>query len=394
MYFKRTVKLPKDKHFFLFGPRQTGKSTLLKKEFLSGDTLYYDLLKSEVYRKLAANPEIFRYEVLAHLKTKKPSHIIIDEVQKVPRLLDEVHCLIESEPHATGCSFILSGSSSRKLKRFNANMLGGRAWTFNLFPFSYMELGDRFQTLQALKYGTLPSICFSGDEEEKRAILRSYVETYLKEEIEVEANIRNLSGFLRFLPMAAQQNGELVNYSNIARESGVSNYTVREYYKILEDTLLGFFFLPYGRSIRKKLVKHPKFFFFDPGVVCALSNQLRVELQESTKQYGKAFEHFLILEIIKMNHYHRLDLLLSFYRTERGSEVDCIIETPAGKTIALEIKSSSNPSPSMLKGLYSFKEKVPEAKLLLACGIENPRVAGDVTLLPWREALDYIFREA
>lgn len=391
MYIERTIKLPKNKSFFLFGPRQTGKSTLLKTEFPLEKTLYYDLLKSEVYRKLLARPEIFRNEVTAALKTKDLSHIVIDEVQKIPQLLDEVHVLVES---GVSCSFILSGSSSRKLKRYQANMLAGRAWTYHLHPFSSMELKSDFHLVSALKYGTLPVVYLNPEELEKRETLRSYVETYIKEEIEIEANIRNLSGFLRFLPIAAAQNGELVNYSNIARESAVTNHTVREYYKILEDTLLGFFLMPYGKSIRKRMAKHPKFYFFDPGVVTALTNRLRVELQENSYEFGNAFEHFFILEIIRLNRYFRLDLELSFYRTERGSEVDCIIVTPAGKTIAVEIKSTTNPSSSMLKGLFSFKEKVANAQLILACRMEAAQSMKDVMVLPWQEAIEYIHKEA
>lgn len=391
MYIKRMLDLPQKKNLFLLGPRQTGKSTLIKHEFDHAETLYYDLLQTDVYRKLLARPEIFRNEVNAALKVKKPTHIIVDEVQKVPRLLDEIHSLIES---GVQCSFILSGSSSRKLKRSHANMLAGRAWTFNLYPFSHMELRDHFHLLSALKYGTLPGVCLNIREYEKQETLRSYVDTYIKEEIELEANLRNLSGFLRFLPIAAQQNGELVNYANIARESQVTGHTVKEYYKILEDTLVGFFLLPYARSIRKKMNKHPKFYFFDPGVVTALTNRLRVDLSETGFELGRAFEHFVILEVMKLNHYYRLDLALSFYRTERGVEVDCVIETPAGKTIAMEIKSTVNPSSPMLKGLHSFKEKVPEARLILACRVQVAQEIREVEVMPWQEAIDLIHSEA
>lgn len=390
-YIKRIINLPQNKNFFLFGPRQTGKSTLLKKEFDLENTLYYDLLRSEVYRKLLSRPEIFRNEVLAALKTTKPSYVIIDEAQKVPQLLDEVHALVESN---VPCSFILSGSSSRKLKRYKANMLAGRAWTFHLYPFSYLELKEHFDLFSVLKYGALPAVYLSAGDYEKSEILRSYVETYIGEEIEIEANIRNLSGFLRFLPIAADQNGELVNYANMARESGVTGFTVREYYKILEDTLLGFFLLPYGKSLRKRMVKHPKFYFFDPGVVTALSNRLRVDLPEKSREFGRAFEHFLLLEILKLNHYNRLDLVLSFYRTERGAEVDCIIETPRGKIIAVEIKSTTVPSAEMLRGLRSFKQIRTGAELILACRVERAQVMEDVMVLPWQEILAYICAEA
>jgi len=391
MYIERTIKLPKNNNFFLFGPRQTGKSTLLKNQFPSQESLYYDLLKTEVYRKLLARPEIFRNEVHAALKSKQPLHIIIDEVQKIPQLLDEVHFLIES---GVPGYFILSGSSSRKLKRYQANMLAGRAWTFQLFPFSYLELKDDFDLFTVLKYGALPGVYLNPGEYEKRETLHSYVDTYIKEEIEIEANIRNLSGFLRFLPIAGHQNGELLNYSNIARETEISGHVVKEYYKILEDTFLGFFLLPYARSIRKKMAKQPKFYFFDPGIVTTLDNRLRVNLEENSFEFGRAFEHFMILEIIKLNHYHRLDLVLSFYRTERGAEVDCIIETPAGKTLAIEIKSTVNPTSTMLKGLYSFKEKVPGAQLILACRVDRPQQMKDVAVIPWQEVLDFILRES
>jgi predicted AAA+ superfamily ATPase len=273
-------------------------------------------------------------------------------------------------------------------------MLAGRAWTFQLFPFSYLELKDSFDLFTVLKYGALPGVYLNPGEYEKRETLHSYVDTYIKEEIEIEANIRNLSGFLRFLPIAGHQNGELLNYSNIARETEISGHVVKEYYKILEDTFLGFFLLPYARSIRKKMTKQPKFYFFDPGIVTTLDNRLRVNLEENSFEFGRAFEHFMILEIIKLNHYQRLDLVLSFYRTERGAEVDCIVETPAGKTLAIEIKSTVNPTSTMLKGLYSFKEKVPGAQLILACRVDRPQQMKDVAVLPWQEVLDFILRES
>jgi len=388
-HVERMITLPGNKNFFLFGPRQTGKSYLLKRAFNQEEHLYYDLLKADLYRELLARPERFREEVIAALKSKKITHVIVDEVQKIPQLLDEIHSLVESQ---LDCSFILSGSSSRKLKRNHANMLAGRAWTLNLFPFAYREIKKDVLLDSALKYGTLPTVYLSDDEMEKREILRSYVGTYIKEEIELEADIRNLSGFLRFLQIAAHQNGELVNYSGIARDCAVKGHTVKEYYKILEDTLLGFFLLPYDKSIRRKMVKHPKFYFFDTGVVTELTNRLRVELPDNSSEYGRAFEHFLILEIMKLNSYLRLDLQLSFYRTERGAEVDLIIETPTGKIIAIEIKSTKNPSPLMLKGLRSFKEKVPDAEIVLVCRLPRALEMKGVSVLPWQDLLERVER--
>lgn len=387
MFLPRLLNLPHNKNFFLFGPRQTGKSTLIKSLFPPEKNLYYDLLHSETYRQLLANPETLRAEVHAALSLRRISHVIIDEVQKIPQLLDEVHSLIESN---IASSFILSGSSSRKLKRSHANMLAGRAWTFRLFPFIYQEIKDSFEIGNILRFGALPSVYLSKDDLERSEILRSYVDTYIEEEIELEANMRNLGGFLRFLPIAASQNGELVNYSNIARETGVSFNTVKEYYKILEDTLLGFFLFPYGRSIRKKMVKHPKFYFFDTGVVSALTRKLSVPFLEHSYEYGQAFEHFFICELIRLNDYRRLDLEFSFYRTERGAEVDCIIENPKGKIIAVEIKSTRVPSASHCTGLYSLKQRVPNAELILACQTQKPIKLKEVIGMPWEEALQYI----
>jgi predicted AAA+ superfamily ATPase len=210
----------------------------------------------------------------------------------------------------------------------------------------------------------------------------------------MEANIRNLGGFLRFLPIAAAQNGELLNYANLARETGVTSHTAREYFKILEDTLLGFFLFPFTRSIRKRLVSHPKFYFFDTGVVTALTNRLRMDLADPGYEFGRAFEHWLILELIRLNDYLRLDLRFSFYRTERGAEVDCIIESPNKKVFAVEIKATDNPSSSMLRGLHSFAEKMPQARLILACRVPRPQRQGKVAILPWEDMLALIRSEA
>lgn len=390
MFINREIKLPDNHHFFLFGPRQTGKSTLLNQLF-EGNAVFFNLLDNELYRKLLANPEIFKKEVLSIIENSTKKYIIVDEVQKVPALLDEIHYLIESNIDKI---FILSGSSSRKLKRFQANMLAGRAWTYNLAPLTYRELDEKFDLMKIMRYGSLPPVFKMDSDLEIQEFLRSYVNTYLQDEIELEANIRNLSGFLRFLPIAASQNGELLNYSNIARETQVSYKTVREYYKILEDTLIGFYLMPYSKSIRKKLNKHSKFYFFDLGVVTAINKNLRNSLNPLSYEYGKIFEHFIILEIFRLNNYFKLDLNISFYRTESGAEVDCIIESPVGKKLAIEIKSTANPDKKMLKGIYSFREKVPEAIGILACRIKKPQKINDILILPWQKTLELIKEEA
>ncbi|MEW5691774.1 MAG: AAA family ATPase [Candidatus Hydrogenedentota bacterium] len=387
MLIKRQVQLPKNKNFFLFGPRQTGKSTLLKHTFSNKRPLYYDILKSEIFRKLAANPEVLRSEIQAVMLTKKITHVIIDEVQKIPGIMDELQSLIDSK---IPCNFIISGSSPRKLKRAHANMLAGRAWTFHLYPFTYFEIKDTFELNRVLQFGSIPPIYCASSDTERYEILNSYVDTYIKEEVEIEADIRNIGGFLRFLPMAASQNGEVLNFSNIARETGVKYNSVREYYKILEDTLIGFYLLPYGRSIRKKMTRHPKFYLFDTGIVNALNKRLQVTLEQNSYEFGRLFEQFLVCEIIRMNNYRRADFTISFYRTERGVEVDCIIETPKGKIVALEIKSTRNPDTTHCSGLISFKEKVKEAELILACRIDIPRKLDKVLAYPWETALEYI----
>ena len=387
MLIKRMLSIPKNKNIFIFGPRQTGKSTLINKIFSEKESHFYNLLEVDTYNKLLANPQIFRHEVEAICVTENKKNIIVDEVQKIPQILDEVHNLIEKK---LPCNFILSGSSSRKLKRFQANMLAGRAWSFHLFPFVYKEIKKKFSLDDVLRFGSLPSVNILKTNNEKQEVLRSYVNTYIKEEIEMEANIRNLGSFLRFLPIAAAENGEILNYSNVAREAGIKSPTVKEYYKILEDTLIGFFLLPYNRSVRKRLVRHPKFYFFDLGVVSALNKKLKTPLLESSYEYGKAFEHFFICEIFRLNEYLRLDLDISFYRTERGAEVDLVLQTPKGETIAVEIKSTKNPVRKHCSGLYSFKKVVPEAKLFLISRASNSMKFDDVLVLPWEKSWEYI----
>jgi predicted AAA+ superfamily ATPase len=233
---KRTIRLPQKHSFFIFGPRQTGKSTLLRAAFPEGNVLYYDLLKSEEYLRLTARPGLFREEVAAC--DKKITHVIVDEIQRIPALLNEIHHLLENvSGEAGGPHFCLSGSSARKLKRAHANLLAGRAWTYHLFPLTHRELGEKFSLEKALNLGALPSVYLAESAHDAQNTLRAYVETYLKEEVEAEAITRSLGSFLRFLTLAADENGNVVNFSTIARECGVSYKTVQGYFQILEDTL-------------------------------------------------------------------------------------------------------------------------------------------------------------
>lgn len=383
MDIERAVRIPVKQSCFLLGPRQTGKSTLLKSLFPAKDCLYYDLLQSEEYYRLSAEPSALREEVLS--RDRGVRHIIIDEIQRIPELLNEVQHLIERR---AGVQFLLSSSSARKLKRSHANLLAGRAVTRYLFPLTSGELGNDFSLGKSLQYGSLPAVYLDRSAENRMDILRTYVDTYLREEIELEAQVRQIGTFVRFLQYAASENGNSLNYSNIARETGTSSQTIRSYFQILEDTLIGFFLLPYARSQRKRLSMHPKFYFFDTGVVRALSGKLTVPLRRGTVEYGRAFEHFMILEVVRMIHYLRKDFRVSHYRTEAGAEVDLVIETPRGATIAVEIKGTDRIASRHLRGLRSFSEDCRHAKLFCACLVPARRKAGSVTILPWKQLLE------
>ncbi|MBI2410899.1 MAG: ATP-binding protein [Candidatus Kerfeldbacteria bacterium] len=376
----RKIQLPKNQSFFLFGPRQTGKSTLLRSLFAPAHTITYDLLKSEEYLRFSEHPELLRAEVQARKPTV--THIIIDEVQRIPALLNEVHWLIE-QPNAP--FFILTGSSARKLKRSEANLLAGRALTYQLFPLTTEELGPQFSLMRALQFGTIPSIYIENDDEVAIDRLHAYVDTYLKEEIEREAQIRGIAPFMRFLTLAAMENGNQINYSNIARQAGISYQTIKSYFQVLEDTLIGQFLFPYLKSQRQRLTKHPKFYFFDTGVVRALTKKLRVPLQPGTAEFGSAFEHFVILETMRLARYHKRDYLFSYYRSSTGVEIDLIIETPRGKTIAVEIKSSDNIDGTDLRHLRSFGKQYPEAVLYCVSRVPHKRVLDSISILPWQD---------
>jgi len=382
----REIKLPKNKSFFLFGPRQTGKSTLLKALFNPKNTLTFDLLKSEDYLKYSAHPSLFREEVLH--RSSSITHVIVDEIQRIPDLLNEVHLLLESSKPPF---FILTGSSARKLKRSQANLLAGRALSFHLHPFTVQELGDQFHLQKILERGALPAIYLEEEENLAQEELRAYVDTYLKEEIEREAQVRQVGQFIRFLQLAGHENGNILNYSNLARETGTTYQTVKSYFQILEDTLIGKMLFPYSKSERKRLAKHPKFYFFDVGVVRALQKKLSLKLEPKTYEYGRSFEHFVILEIFKKADYLRKDFEFSFYRTEAGAEVDLIIETPQKKVFAIEIKSSQSVHSSELGGLYSFKEICPKAQLFCVGLSEKQRFQDEIKIVNWRDFLEELF---
>ena len=388
--YSRLIKVPNKRSFFLFGPRLAGKSTLLRQFFSEKDSLFIDLLRPAILQKYLGEPETLEREIEAQKSRYK--RVILDEVQRAPALLDVVHHVMES-PLGENLQFVMSGSSARKLKRARANLLGGRAWSLELFPLTHLELGKDFNLKKVLSLGSLPRI-YAAKEGDALEDLRAYVETYLTEEIKAEALTRNLGAFVRFLPLAASESGRLINFSSISREIGVGYKTIQEYFQILEDTLLGFWLEPYGKSPRKRMAKHPKFYFFDTGAQRALKKTLRDPVEPRTPEFGSLFENFFINEVRRLNSYLRLDLGLSFYRTEAGAEVDLVVHRPGTSPLAIEIKATERPSTALCLGLLSFAEIEPKAELILACLIERPQIfhfgSRMVRALPWQDCLNIL----
>jgi predicted AAA+ superfamily ATPase len=332
--FKRIVKLSKTHSFFLFGARATGKSTLVQNFVASERMLYINLLDPHVDDLLSEKPKALLEMIDAN--TDK-DWIVIDEIQKNPKLLDLVHQLSENKKY----KFILTGSSARKLKRGQANLLAGRAFNYKCHPLTFIELGDAFDLNFVLQFGSLPAI-FSATNDERQDYLRSYVDIYFKEEIVAEQIIRNLRPFKNFLSIAAQMNGKILNINKIANDVGVDHNTVQNYFEILEDTLVGFLLEPFSRSIRKRQRQASKFYYFDLGVTRALKKMTEYPLIPKSFEYGDAFEHFIILEIKRLIDYFQPDWTISYLTTKDGAEIDLIIERPRLKTVLIEIKSTDD----------------------------------------------------
>jgi len=366
---------------FLWGPRQTGKSTLLKNRYSKAP--YYDLLLSDQYRRFLSNPSLLRQECAAKGLTgaKQRQPVIIDEVQKVPALLDEIHWLIKNR----GIRFILCGSSPRKLKRSHANLLGGRGVRYELFPLTYPEIPG-FSLARALNQGLLPRHYLSSS---PAKLIQSYVGGYLQEEIAAEALTRNIPAFNRFLEVAALANNEMVNYKNIASDCGVSSPTIKGFYQILEETLIGHFIPAYRRQVKRRLIRAPKFVFFDLGVVAHLTR--RGIVREGSELFNRAFEHFITLEIIAHSAYSENWYMLSCWRTASRFEVDLVLG--AGQ-VAVEIKATPQAADRHLRGLRAFKEEHPKATGLLVSLDPRPRRTEDgIWILPWQEFLDRLWGE-
>ena len=379
----RIADLPDNRSFFLFGPRQTGKSSLIQTKF-NDDCWTLNLLHGEEYARYAKHPAQYRLDAAEKIRTLNTRRFILDEVQRIPELLNEVHALMEEHPDR---QFILLGSSARKLKRGGANLLAGRAVQRLLFPFTVAELGERFNLEDALRFGTLPPLLGQSNAE-KQDTLMAYTETYLREEVQMEGLVRNLGGFYRFLEMAGAASGELLNFSNIARECRLPVRTVQSYYEILEDTLIGFRLQPWLKSERKRLVAHPKFYFFDTGVTNAINRRLAAP--PDPRLAGRLFEQFIVLELHRQLHYARSENRIFFWRTNTGSEVDLILERHGELIGAYEIKLATEVSGNAFAGLRSFRNDNPTVPVAVVYrGTQAYRV-DDIRVIPWKMFLNEV----
>ncbi len=385
--FSRFRNFSSKHSFFLFGPRGTGKSTLLKERFNPKECLWLDLLDSSVEDRFFRNPSDL-YAIVKALP-KEIKYVIVDEIQKVPKLLDEVHRLIEE----TDKVFILTGSSARKLKHGGANLLAGRAFVYHLHALSCFELKNAFDLEESLHWGTLPKAFNLKEDSEKNEFLRSYADTYLKEEIWNEHIIRKLPPFRRFLEIAAQCNGKIINYANIARDVGVDDKTIKEYFFILEDTMIGFFLESHHNSFRKRFVEKPKFYFFDPGVVRCLSRRLSVPLTPKTAAYGEAFEHFVVLEFMRLGSYFQPDYRFSFIRTAADVEIDLVIERPGKKILCIEIKSSDTINETDIRAFIKITKDIPDCEAIVLSQDPFMKKFDHVTCYPWKQGIEQYFPE-
>lgn len=377
MELNRILQLPsllKKKSFFLFGPRSTGKTHLIEKQL--GNAHVIDLLDGSTHLRLMENPSELS-NIASSLSPEKL--IVIDEIQKNPAILDQVHLLIEKKHRR----FLLTGSSARKLRGGGANLLAGRAWEANLFPFVAAEIPE-FNLERYLRFGGLPQVHLSNDPVEE---LSAYVQTYLKEEIQTEGLVRKIPQFARFLKVAALCSGQLVNFSAVGSDAAVSASTVREYFSILEDTLLGFLVEPWHESKKRKAIETAKFYIFDPGVAHTLSGT--ESLDRNSDLYGKSFEQWVGMELRAYLSYRRLKMPLLFWRSVNGQEVDFLI----GTKCAIEVKAARKITPRDLSGLLALAEEKVHRNLI--CVSQDPldRKLEGVHCLHWKTFISQLWKD-
>lgn len=377
--YKRLLSLDIDpaQSFFLWGPRQAGKSTLLKQHYQNA--LWVDLLKTDVYGRYARDPSLLRSEIIAQLK--RGDLCVIDEVQMLPTLLNEVHWLIENQ----GIVFALSGSSARKVKRGAANLLGGRALKRELYGLIAMELGADLDLIRLLNHGYLPNHYLA---DQPQPLLAAYTGLYLKEEIAAEGLVRQLPIFSDFLNLAALSDTEQVNFSSFARDVGVSSQTIKDYYQILGDTLLGFWLPAYRKKPKRRIQSSPKFYFFDVGVVNFLAK--RKSLEPGSDVFGKAFENWLAHELKAYNEYQQKFWDISFWKISSGSEVDFIIND---MDLAIEAKATKLVNSNHLKGLRELIQDHPHVKRRIIVSLDERRrkLEDGIEVWPWLEFIEALW---
>lgn len=374
MYKRKQIFADLDKESaFLWGARQTGKSTLLKS--LYPNALYIDLLLANEFNRFLNTPDLLKqilYEDTRH------SPVIIDEIQRLPELLNNVHWLISNK----NIQFILSGTSPRKILKSGGNLLGGRAIRYELNPLSYSEIPD-FDLLKALNNGLLPRHYKAHN---ANKLLSAYIGSYLKDEIAAEARIRNIPSFSKFLEMAAFSNGEIVNYTNIASECSVSAPTIKEYFQIVVDTLIGRFVPSFQHKPKRRVILAPKFYFFDVGIANFLLK--RGQIQMGNEAFGSSFEHFIYNEIYAHCNYSGLNYPISYWRTTSQLEVDFIL---GEHEVAIEVKSPEMATNRHFKGLKAFAEEYTVRKLILVSNDPYPRQVNEITVLPWKVFLEQLW---
>ena len=377
-----SLELPKGQSAFLWGPRKTGKSTLLRERF--PDAVRFDLLDTRLLLEFTRRPWALAERLAALDGPTLTSPVIIDEVQKVPAVLDEVHRLIEDK----GLGFVLCGSSARKLRRGHGNLLGGRAWRFGLHPLTYAEIPD-FDLLRALNRGLIPQ---HYDTKQYRRALAGYVDDYLKEEVFDEGLVRNTPAFSRFFDALSFSHGELVNFSNVARDCGVDSKTVREYFQILVDTLVGSLLEPFSRRrSREVITRAPKFYLFDVGVAGHLMGR-RVE-RPAGPEFGRALEHLVLMELLAYRSYREVELPLRFWRTKSGLECDFVLGREGD--VVIEVKGSTHLRPSALRSIRAYVDEHGPRQAIVVCNERDARRTSDgIWILPWERFLEQLWSGA
>ncbi|MBF0105408.1 MAG: ATP-binding protein [Deltaproteobacteria bacterium] len=386
--FHRIISPSNNNSFFVFGPRGSGKTTWLKHFFKDIKHIWLDLLNTDLETEFTLAPSTLKARI-KHIEAD--TWVVIDEVQKVPKLLDVVHQQIEEKK----IKFALTGSSARKLKRGAANLLSGRAFVYYMHPLTWYELrhNQTISTDDLMHFGSLPRVFYLNSPKEKAEYLRSYTQTYLSEEIVAEQLVRNLAPFRRFLPVAAQCNGQIINYAKIAHDVGVDDKSIHSYYDILEDTHIGFRLYPFVSSFRKRIGHKPKFYLFDTGVARALSRMLDVPLIPQTSLYGDVFEHLVILEFRRLCSTFYPDYELSFIKTKDNAEIDLLIDRPGKVPALIEIKSTTRIDETHLRTIKALSMDLGPCDAYCLSQDPSQKSWGNVVCLSWQEGIKTILKE-